>query len=282
MYTGVRFGGVRKSSSGQAPILAAVLFLLLVPTTIIIAENATGNTTGDIVANITAAIPYENNTLNTSHENNVTGFNTILLSGNMIFPDSKSDPASQGSATSHANTTNATVPMNQTNMTAHLNNTNTTPPGESAAMGANETVLPCEENTTANTTTPANDTCRFPENGTAGQNHTQGPDVQEPGNETREPPTGPALEVSLNLPERTDRNQPFLVSVEILNTGDRDANAVWVEWALPGSISILEGSGSHHCDIPAGAACTSRLTVAASLSSELGEQEIKVLVRYHG
>jgi hypothetical protein len=203
MYRGRRLGGRRRSSSGQAPLLTAVLFLLLVPTTIIIAENATSNITG-LITNVS----IENATLNVTQPANVTSATT---------PD--------GNAT-----VNTTLPSNETNMTQPEDNTTDAP--------LNQTNITLPE-------------------------------------------TGPNLDAILNIPRRADRNEAFIISAEITNTGDTDATNVEVEWVLPGSISILEGSGSHSCNIPTRATCTSQLLVAAPLYSRLGEHEIKVLVRYH-
>jgi hypothetical protein len=200
MKLGVRYGGARKSSSGQVPVLAALLFLLLVPTTIILAENATLNVTGDTLLNFSA-----DNSTNTT------------AGGNFSIADIS-------------------------NHTSELNGT------------TNPTLLKNETNTTAT----GNQTPGVSENGTI----------------------GPILEIGLDLPDRIDRNTVFNSSATIKNTGDQEATGVGIEWILPRGFSIIEGSGGHYCDIPSGAACLSELIVAASLSSETGEHEIKVLVRY--
>lgn len=210
--------GQRKSQAGQAQILAAALFLLLIPTTIIVAQNATGNITGEMTANITS-IPPKNATYNATLSCNET-------------PDSKNSVQ------------NITVLIGQINQPLFLNDTNITHP---------------EENATINTTPELS---------------------QTPGWEEEPEATGPVIETSLHMPGRANRNEPFLLSAEIANTGDTDVHDVEIEWILPDGISILAGSGSHYCDVPAGAICTSDLKVAASLSSELGEEEIKILVRY--
>jgi len=229
----------RKSQMGQAQILAAALFLLLIPTTMIVAQNATDNITGGMTANITSTSP-ENITENTTlpaKENNTPVF----------FNESE---------------TGEGAPINETNLTL---------PEENITI--NITLLLDETNVTL----PNNQTLPEPTNQTSGQNQTQ----EQPGQEQQEPEaTGPVIETSPHMPGRANRNEPFLLSAEISNRGDTDAHDVEIEWVLPDGISILAGSGSHYCDVPAGATCTSELTVAASLSSKLGEREIKLLVRY--
>jgi hypothetical protein len=214
----------RKSQAGQAQILAAALFLFLIPTTIIVAQNATDNITGYITANMTG-MPPENATENTTLPCNET-------------PDSKNSAQE------------VTVLIGQINQSSFLNDTNITLP---------------EENATINTTPKLNHT---PENITREQPE------QEPV------AMGPVLEVNISVPEIANRNEPFLLSAEISNSGETNALGVEVEWILPDGISILEGSSSHYCDVPVGATCTSELEAAASLSSALGEREIKVLVSY--
>ena len=219
MDYGRRLVGNRKSSSGQAPILAGIIFLLLVPTTIIIAENASINLTGSLLTNISPGnLTPDKTTLNLTV--NTTLNITSSPEGNAARP-------------------NITVPV------------------------ANLT-LP-EENTTANATPSTNQT----------ENDNQ--TIQEPPEE--EPGLGPVLEINLDVPERVNRNEPFQVSAVVRNTGDADADDVYIEWVLPG-LSVIEGSGNQYCQIPSGAACTSQLLVAAPLSSILGENEIKVLVSY--
>jgi hypothetical protein len=238
-----RFVGVRKSSSGQAPVLAAVLFLLLVPTTIIIAENATVNITGSMTGNSS----FQNTSAENATNSTSSPWVEMLPIINETSPLNEALLLNETNETSAENATlNITNTSSEENVTLPVNDTNTT---------IHENITLPEENLTA----PVNDT-----------NQTL-PDV----------PEGPALGVALDVPDRVDRNEPFLVSAEVSNTGDLEATDVEIEWVLPDGFSIVEGDAIHHCDIPAGASCFSKLTVAASLSSDLGEREIKVMVRYH-
>jgi hypothetical protein len=216
--------------------LAGIIFLLLVPTTIILAENASINLTGSLITNISRGnLTLVNTTANLT-------FNTT--------PNITASPEENKTDTKeNATRLNITIPV------ARL-----TLPEENAT---NQT-LP-EINDTVNVIPPINQT--RPDNES----------IQEPPEE--EPGLGPVLEIRLDIPERANRNEPFQISAEIRNTGDQEATDVEVEWVLPG-LSVIEGSGNQYCQIPSGAACTSQLLVAAPLSSILGENEIKVLVRY--
>jgi hypothetical protein len=257
MNSGRRSGGVKKSSSGQAPLLAGILFLLLIPTTIIIAENATSNLTGNMAANFSlenatsGALPINE----TNQTGNTESGAPLLNDTSLTLPQVNE-------------TENTTIPGNATNIT---------PPGK--------ITIP-EENTTINITPAFNETNMTLPGNTTNTTTPENETAQEPANETQEPKEpelqGPVLEVNLNVPNRANRNEPFTVSAEINNTGDTDALGVEVEWVLPEDFSILSGSGSHYCDVPSEDAYLSELEVAAPLSSMLGEQEIKVLVRYGG
>ncbi len=252
----VRLVQHKRSQLGQAQVLVAILFLFLIPTTIIVAQNATDNISGQI----TAAISPENATY-TSHPPETPD----------IPPSNPSnEPGTNKTTISNKPTHNVTPPINQTSPILQLNNTNVTLSGENTTSHDNDTIAGLPNVTPPGV--PGNQTIQQPSNETSG-NQTQEPPEQEPPE--------PALEVTLQLPERANRNEPFLISAEIANTGDTDVLNAEVEWVLPERFSILEGSGSHYCDIPSYAACLSELTVFASLSSMLGEQEIKVLVRYN-
>lgn len=255
MHTGGVLGGVKKSSSGQAPLIAGIIFLLLIPTTIIIAENATNNLTGDLAANPSLDNTSQNDAQNIQIEPNLTENNETSDFENTTGPSGEPTIIAE----------NISIHLNDTNQTSPVNETNVTYP---------------DENVSVSITSQANETIQDPSNitnATAEQNQAEEPEQQE---EPEKEPLGPVIEVKLDVPERADRNEPFLISAEITNAGDQDARDVELEWILPKSLSIVEGSGSQHCDVPAQAACKSELKVVASLSSELGEQEVKVLVRY--
>lgn len=230
----------RKSQTGQAQILAAILFLLLIPTTIIVAQNATENITGHLAANVsvedaTSGAPQINETNHTELGTPPLNYSDTIMKENETGPLPPND-------------TNVTPPEN---ITVPLNDTNITLP---------------DLNITINATPPENET-----------------NVTIPENQTQEPPEpAPILSITLNVPESANRNEPFILSADISNSGDADALGVEVEWILPDGFSILSGSGSHTCNAPAGGACTSEIEAVAPLSSMLGEQEIKVLVRYNG
>jgi hypothetical protein len=228
MYTGRRLVGGNKSSSGQAPVLAAVLFLLLVPTTIILAENATDNATGLMTANISP-------------------LNATLVGQPNATP-------------SNTTTTNTTE-----------NDTNTTTPPVNLSV-----LLPPyatnETDHNATTTDDSNTTATDNENATIEENTALPPEPVLP--------LGPILEVELDVPDRVNRNEEFTLNATVTNTGDVAASDVEIEWVLPEDLHVIWGSGNQTCDIPSAAACQIRLRVTASISSILGERDIRVIARY--
>jgi hypothetical protein len=262
---GRRLGGKRKSSSGQAPVLAAILFLLLVPTTIIIAENATTNLTGSIVANFSFENATYLNITNMPGSENAT----LLENATDKLPAPENLTTNGTNASLEAGTLYIETPENETGDDDSLNIT--LPENETPS----NTTSP--ENTTINISIPGNTSdTPFPENAT---------NTTLPENQTQETPPsespGPLLVVDLDVPEKVDRNVPFRVSAEVTNAGETEARNVELEWVLPEGVSISEGNEIQMCDVPSGGPCTSNLALIPSLSSSLGEKEIKVLVRYH-
>jgi len=130
MTCGRRFVGIKRSCSGQAPVLAALLFLLLVPTTIILAENASDNITGDMVANLSPPAP------NLSQE-------TLVIN---ISPMIEELAPPNSSAEGLANHTNETNPE----PVPHTNETKSTPANVTIDSPSNKT------NTSIPTEEPAN------------------------------------------------------------------------------------------------------------------------------
>lgn len=247
--------GQRKSQAGQAQILAAALFLLLVPATVIVAQNATENITGYVIANTTG--DQESLNLSADPGNATAKTREPSTENNVRPPENNTKTVTQGenaapNTTTSADETNATTPEGSanTNTTLPSNETNRSP-----SMDNETTAAPAQDNATYAAKTP-NETFAAP------------------------PEAAPDLGVNLIVPERADRSEPFPLTAEIANTGNADAFRVEVEWILPDGISIIEGSRSHSCDVPVGGTCTSELEVAASLSSELGKHEIKVLVSH--
>lgn len=81
------FAGVRKSSSGQAPILALAFFFLIVPTSIIVAENVTVNLTGDFIGDVSLNNALEPSNISLNDSINSQAIPLPQLTGTLDIPD---------------------------------------------------------------------------------------------------------------------------------------------------------------------------------------------------
>jgi len=258
-----------KSNSGQVQLLAALVFLFLIPATMIIAENATLNLTGHITSNLSS--PPENGTIfNGTLQENIApnAFTEVLPTENYtdasIFANNTNHTQNSSTLQDLSNdTSNATEAPPQGNFT------------ENTISSLNETNA---SNTTHTNVTgtglETNQTAHNPDNQTPALNGTFAETAE---NMT---PVGPVLRARLDVPETANRNEIFYVSAEVTNTGDSNVSNVSIEWILPGGIRILDGDVIQYCDIPVNASCTAHLGLSAGLSSSLGEYEIRILVRY--
>jgi hypothetical protein len=231
--------------------LTALAFLLLVPATVFIAENAT---TGDMTAN----------TSDLNITINATMLNQSLNETNasLIMPVNVSNETSQEPLAANPSindTSNETLPaVNDTNATITDNATSQEP-------GANVTLPDSQTATDSNTTLPGNRT-------------------QDNQNTTDEvsPLLGPDLDVSIDIPGQADRGESFRISCSVENKGDSAAGDVRIEWDLPSSIVVLEGDKDKTCGtLQAGSSCESSLVVGASRVSRPGRHEIMARVTYH-
>lgn len=236
---------------GQVQILAIFLFLLLIPTTVIIAQNSTINSTftGDIIEE-TPEIPIINETeplLDT--ENGTT--DTIEESIDVTIEDN----------TTEVNETQENPPENVT-IEIPSNYTNETEASENVT-------IPDELNQTANET---------------GINETLEPEpvipeINETINETEK--AKPILDVGIISPDKVTRGEPFEINAYAINMGSALAKDVSIEWILPDGFVILSGSGSIDCqEVAPQTSCWNNITAAASLSSNLGLNDLKTRVSY--
>jgi len=252
---------------GQVQILAIFLFLLLIPTTMIIAQNATVNTSSEITEMI----------LNVTDEAEAT--ENITIEENETLPENITQEINQTES-------NVTEPQNETIEIPPSNQTNETEPIENVTLPelnqtANETIInetiinqtlinETEVNETGINETEINETLPEP------------PEVNETVNETEEEPEilTPVIEVGIISPDKATRGESFELSAYARNNGSASAN-VFVEWVLPEDFVILSGSGSVNCqEVAPQTSCWNNITATVSLSSNLGLNYIKVKVSY--
>ncbi len=307
MSGGRRSDGFRKSSSGQAPVLAGIFFLLLVPTTVILAQNATLNITGELLANLTpgnGTAPLNATPADPFHDN-ATENTTTLLYSNTSLPNATSGTENHNASISQ---TNATLP----NDASHAVNQTSPQGNQTSAPGGNQTISPENETNTTmpdgkftypahnenapegnatsrggnqtNTTIPGNATNQTAGNETLSNETAHNQSLQNDtknitGNQTNL--TGPGLNLSLSLPERADRGHPFNVTALVENTGGLPAEDATLEWILPKGFAVLQGSRNQSFDLGPGASFRSRLLLETPLGVGLGMHEIMARVVYH-
>jgi len=266
---------------GQVQILAIFLFLLLIPTTVIIAQNSTINSTltGDIIEE-TPEIPIINETEPLLDTGNGTT-DTIEESVDVTIEDNTTEvnETQENPLENVTQETNETINQTQENETIEIpsNYTNETEASENVT-------IPDELNQTANETV-ANETItnQTLTNGT-GINETLEPEpvipeINETINETEK--AKPILDVGIISPDKVTRGEPFEISAYAINMGSAPAKDVSIEWILPDGFVILSGSGSVDCqEVAPQTSCWNNITAAAPLSSNLGPNDIKTRVSY--
>jgi len=244
---------------GQVQILAAIVFLFLIPTTVIIAQNAT----------------------NSSFEN-------LSIEGNVIqLPQSTTDVADSNASDVTNQSQAEQPPENQTSETDSSvvdeefpsfppsNETlNETLPGTSQTLNdtSNGTVL----NRTLNETVPANGTGLNETNQTLPDDNYTLPSDETPEDEV----TGHAdISVDTGCMDVLIRGETFAIYAILSNSGTSTAFNVSPEWLMPLGFEILDTDNP--CGtIQSGEHCTITASVYVPESAGLGPDEIRILVSY--
>jgi len=284
IYTSVRMKSSFRSNSKLVNLaaLSIVLFVLLSPVTLIIAQNGNESffdPTGNVIADPQAEnqeipsngnptqdppeIPPEEPIEETTQEDPVETPVEIL-------PETPPEPEN-----------NEALP--EENITIEL------PPIEEST---NENItIEIPENITepVNITHPENETQNIttPENEIGPENITENETIVVPINITNqtpkiaEPIESPAISLGLELPEKITRGETFQAIATVRNDGLGNAESVLIRWALPESFQITSGSEYHECKlIEPGAFCQASVEVFVSYSADLGKSNIGVRASY--
>lgn len=265
------------SQIGQVQILAIAIFLLLIPTTFIVAQNATLNvsTEGNLILDEpqTDTQPIEQTTVTENITRPPEQNQTEDPSPRETPPEPTEPPTNESNQTEQ----NETVIIPPENVSVEINVTiNTT---DSNQTDYNETPI----NETQFNETIINETANETVNETVEPEEPIIPEINETINETNqtEPEIGePELHIEISSLDDVLRGEPFPLQATVSNIGTGTARNVVIYWILPDGIEIISGSGSHSCrDLPPEFLCSSEIQAIASLSS-LGDYEIKVRVSY--
>jgi len=207
-------------AKGQAQLIAIFLLLVLVPTTVIVAQNAT-NSTGvegmvtDI--NLTETPPTQD-----------------ILNETWPEPpeDNTTEPAEEPDVNATEPQDNATVPDDNVT-TPEEPEINITEPDENVTLPEDNVTIP-EENVTipdenATNITEPDDNVTIPEEPEI--------NITEPDENITEEETGePEIYVLIDNPDRITRGNGFILSATVMNEGDVAENVV-LEFILPEGFS---------------------------------------------
>jgi hypothetical protein len=250
------YNGSRLKS--QAQLLTILFFLLLLPTAIIVAQNAsvtTGNLAGMVTA-IDNTEKYLNDSYSPDAVNIISEEN--ITNQNQMHSD---ETALENNVTEIVEnvTIEITSPENATagqeDNSTEINNT------EHNFTEENITGLSIETNKTEITT---------PEENITGATAAEGP-LQ---------PAEPDISVQIIASEKVTRGEMIVLRAEINNPG-ADAHNVVLEWILPEHFVITEGRGTENIgDLAAGSSFTSEIAVLGTADAALGPGEIKLRASY--
>lgn len=91
----------------------------------------------------------------------------------------------------------------------------------------------------------------------------------------------PELYIELPHPEKVTRGEAVELSAKVTNYGNGTADNVVFEWLLPYGFEVVLGDTKLYCgNLAKDSFCSSTITINASYSTLLGENNLKILVAY--
>jgi hypothetical protein len=305
-YNGNNIKESLKNRKAQAQLIALFLLLVLVPTSVIVAQTVT-NTTAGLEGMATAAgtgLPDDNLTGETPTDFHDTlpgdapeGETAPEVSASAGAADEADQsiaqeanetgeepeevgepveeatelPASEDNVTSDETVNETATGIPEANETANEANVSETKTTEIPAPETNETVI--EENVTeTNLIAPVLEEG----NATVKENIT----IEENVTEEPEEPQEAELSIEIVSPDRITRGEIFALQAVIENSGAPAGNVV-LEWILPEHIEITEGSATAEIgSLEQGSSYSAEITVTIRADSGLGPNEIRVRVSY--
>ncbi len=251
-------------AKGQAQLIAIFLLLVLVPTTVIVAQNATNSTGVDGMitdVNLTETLPIED-ILNETLPEDTEG-NTTIPEENVTDPhEPETDITEPEENVTVINETNVTVP--EENIT--IPDENVTIPEENATLPEENTTSP-EENITEPTEEPEVNITEPEENVTE--------------TNVTEESLAPEITLVIENPDKVTRDkEDAIVKAVITNTGGTSYNLV-LEWMLPEGFAVVEGNATEHIGVLENSGTfISEIKVFPVLGAPLGPAEIRARVSY--
>ena len=247
----------KKNKKGQVQLIAVLMLLLLVPATVIVAQNMTNssNYTGGLEGMMTASNVTGDEPQNPAESNEPVYEENITLDNETII-ETINETINETFFEPNITEPNVTIP----NVTEPvINETNITVPNETVPV-ENLTFINETLNETGNVT-----------NGT----------IAEPENITTSEIEEPELAVNIIAPDKITRGEETELFAVVDNRGSKDARNVKIEWLLPEFFTVKKGALSDECGyIAANYSCTSAVTVFANTDSRLGLDVVRVRVSY--
>lgn len=259
-----------KASIGQSQVLLAILFLFLVPTSVILAQNATLNET----------LPLEGNLISDPALQETIEMPFDVLD-NIALPDNTTNHTNQTQPP-----TDSLVPENTTNQSVNetFNGTNV-PPGNITINNTNTTIP--EINITENTSMNETNTTQ---NVTINDTNTTLPDTNITVNDTNytvpEPNIAipieyPSLFLGIDAPERFVRGTTAAITAKAVNRGLASAYNTVLVLEIPEYFEIASGDLEFDCgDLGPSENCENTVRVDIPADAVLSKEEIKVTVSY--
>jgi len=259
-------------SKGQVQLMALFMLLLLVPATVIVAQNVTNSSSG--LEGMATAMDIElNETLDDV-------LNETILDENVSgdIPEGEANHQVPGNTTEEETSEEETAPQEPDNVTEE----NITEPGlnitqPSVNVTINVTINETQENATTNITQPE-ENVTMPEENVTIVNETNVTYPEE--NITIPGPLEPELFVNITSPDNITRGESARLEAVIENTGG-EAEDVILEWILPDFFVVVAGSEREEVGtLAANSSFASEITVSSTINVSLGINEIKVRVSY--
>ncbi|MBN2331148.1 MAG: hypothetical protein JXC85_05015 [Candidatus Aenigmarchaeota archaeon] len=293
----------RKIGKGQAQLIALMMILLLVPATVIVAQNMTdsnnnlagmaaalnktpdgslGDVAGDAFDNgksDTPGIDSGSEELDSTHDSIEEYSRQNFTGSNATVPDISEDREPIINETSDETNVTAPPPLPP----YFSNDTNLTPPNANVPV-MNDTNL-----TIPNATTPdANETNVTVPNETeqiTNETRITIPNVTETDENITENITQehaePEIVVDILSPNMITRGEEIELFAVVGNVGEVGVQGIMIEWLLPDFLVLVRGDMDFICDeIAPKFTCTSAITVIADMDASLGLNELKVRVSY--
>ncbi len=258
---------IRKSETGQAQIITAILFLALISTGAVIAQNASTS-----IANISAEAVFLSNTTSSANTN------AFLHNESNATPEANEKLAA-----------NITEPLNKPINKDPVNNIGTgleSPDNSTNASRTGREVFfnvtsENQTNFTANATEESFDTNRT-QNRTSSRQHEGNASVAIPFPGEGEHDAGKAhLVITLSSPRKMVRGEAQQLLCVIENNGSGTARMVRGAWILPEGFDV-QGELRFSCgNLAPKSACSSTINATPSMNSETGKDKIMVVVKYN-